>query len=347
MKLSLSALSLHLWLLSSTMIASVVSDSSASQVASHIANSVHESAAPKGSIAEQSLEKLMAQRKDSDADTQGKSTPVPILTIHFGHKDSPVPEGAQQDYGQLFHENSTLGLGWGWNCDLHKIGSTRERDVGDKYLRSFVIPDRHGKCAVSVPVWRVSLPAGSYTVRFSTTDTKNYEGASNQGCRVQGVPVGDLPAENSCAQGEDNACLVLRNVTVEEGGTFEIRGAYQAQCSGVNYVAFYTASDETAVALSTFSPIVKNVVDDSVAQSDPELNEFLLSIADENRDVIVTSVNAGYIDFAMNWLCSISKMGITNYFLVATGKYSYTWHGLSFQLVMNRDLLRNLPICRC
>jgi len=44
----------------------------------------------------------------------------------------------------------------------------------------------------------------------------------------------------------------------------------------------------------------------------------LQSIADENRDVIAASVNAGYIDFAMNWLCSISEMGLTVRLMSAT-----------------------------
>ena len=78
-------------------------------------------------------------------------------------------------------------------------------------------------------------------------------------------------------------------------------------------------------------------------------------MANRDRDVIAASVNAGYIDFAMNWLCSISEMGIKvsasvlsvclwyvaqyidcfvscgcsdlaqNYFMIATDKVSYDY----------------------
>lgn len=60
-------------------------------------------------------------------------------------------------------------------------------------------------------------------------------------------------------------------------------------------------------------------------QAEQELNEFLLSVADDRKNVIATSVNAGYIDFAANWLCSISKMDIDNFFFIATDSESYEY----------------------
>ncbi len=45
-------------------------------------------------------------------------------------------------------------------------------------------------------------------------------------------------------------------------------------------------------------------------QAEPALDQFLQSVANDRRDVIAASVNEGYISFAMNWLCSISDMGI-------------------------------------
>lgn len=38
------------------------------------------------------------------------------------------------------------------------------------------------------------------------------------------------------------------------------------------------------------------------------------------RSVVVATVNAGYIDFAMNWQCSLRRVGITNYIFHATDR---------------------------
>ena len=61
------------------------------------------------------------------------------------------------------------------------------------------------------------------------------------------------------------------------------------------------------------------------AQREAELNSYLERIADENNDVIVTSVNAGYLDMAMNWACSISQMDIKNYVFMATDEEAYEY----------------------
>ena len=92
--------------------------------------------------------------------------PEPFLTIQFGTADSPVPDGQYKDYGLPYAEHKALGISWGWNCDLDELDSAREREVGDNiYLRSFIIPDRRGKCHASAPIWSISLPAGNYTVK--------------------------------------------------------------------------------------------------------------------------------------------------------------------------------------
>ena len=75
-------------------------------------------------------------------------------------------------------------------------------------------------------------------------------------------------------------------------------------------VQFFKSDVDTSIALSTFTPLVTNLVDPKMLLAEPTLDTFLKSVVDENGDVIAASVNAGYIDFAMNWLCSISKMNI-------------------------------------
>ena len=269
-----------------------------------------------------SMESLL-QRKAEVLESNGEQElPPPILTVQFGEKNSPVPDGQQKDYGLEFHDHSSLGISWGWNCDLNKLLCGRTRAKGDdKYLKTFVIPDRHGKCpnAPAPAVWQVSIPPGDYTVKFSSTDTNEKHGATGLGCTVQGVRMGDLPAQNSCADGEDSECYILPKLTVSAGELFQIAGSHAKGCGGLNYVSFYPASEARAASLATYVPLEANTIDQSFLDSEADLEKFLEGIASENRDVIATSVNAGYIDFAMNWLCSISKMNVTNYFLFATG----------------------------
>jgi len=115
--------------------------------------------------ADESLESFI--HSDSDVESaHANPAPPPFLTIKFGTKDSPVAPDQYKDYGTKYAEHPAMGISWGWNCDLHELSSTRERNVGDKYLRSFIIPDRHGQCKVTEPTWSIALPAGEYTVKI-------------------------------------------------------------------------------------------------------------------------------------------------------------------------------------
>ena len=123
---------------------------------------------PHADAATESLGYLVDHRDSKLAGSEAAPESEPILTIKFGTKDSPVPEGQYKDYGLPYQKHPALGLSWGWNCDLDSLEGARERTRGgsDLYLRSFVIPDRHAQCqGIETPIWRISLPAGEYTVR--------------------------------------------------------------------------------------------------------------------------------------------------------------------------------------
>jgi len=182
--------------------------------------------------------------------------PKPILAVSFGTTTSPVPNHMVRDSGRIYvsaDKDSGL-LSWGWNCDLHIRGSTRLRETSElptninhgivsdsgpkSYLRSVVIPDRHFSCHHE-PLWRVSLPKASYTIRISTTDLLNMtDPFLGNGCRVHGVKLGALPAENSCATTFDPACFILPNVYVGEGD-LEISGSYHDGCRSLNYIGLF------------------------------------------------------------------------------------------------------------
>ena len=187
---------------------------------------------------------------------QEDTLPKPILAVSFGTTQSPVPKHMVRDYGGTYtaDEDHSSGLSWGWNCNLHARGSTRVRDTsalptdtnhdivsdgGSKsYLRSIVIPDRRFSCHHE-PLWRVSLPKAHYTIRISATDLANAKDPFlGHGCRVHGVKLGALPAENSCATTFDPACFILPNVYVGEGD-LEISGSYHDGCRSLNYIGLF------------------------------------------------------------------------------------------------------------
>jgi hypothetical protein len=44
-------------------------------------------------------------------------------------------------------------------------------------------------------------------------------------------------------------------------------------------------------------------------------------VADERKNVIALSVNYGYVELALNWLCAASgNLGLANYFFIATDR---------------------------
>jgi len=187
--------------------------------------------------------------------------PPPIIAINFGTADSPIGPGQHKDSGQLFEQHPEVGYGWGWNCDLQEVDSTRAREnvEVDVAMRSVVIPDRHHKC-VYEPSWSIDLKPGNYTVKVSSTDV-DYHLSSGSGCHVQGVKLGDLPSENTCATDEDVACVLLPRILVRPGELLEIYGSYRGGCDSLNYVEIYEADDNIAAALSTFQPLETNIVD--------------------------------------------------------------------------------------
>ena len=83
---------------------------------------------------------------------------------------------------------------------------------------------------------QVSLPAGVYTVRISTTDPEYPTADNGKDCRVQSIPLSQLPLENSCAEGEDVECFVLPRVAVRPGEEFEIEGSYEGGCKALNSI---------------------------------------------------------------------------------------------------------------
>jgi rhamnogalacturonan II specific xylosyltransferase len=272
----------------------------------------------------QSMENIVTARMSTQKSPSVTALPPPILSMKFGTKDSPTAKGQHKDYGLIFAPHEA-GLSWGWNCDLHRIGSNRERTIGDDILRSFIIPDRHDKCKTKTPIWQISLPPGNYTVRVSTTDPEDYSSSSSAGCFIQGIRLGDISLYNTCAAGNDTACVIFPNIQIEEDKMFQISGSYRSGCKKINYVSFYSADQNTALALATYKEVVKTSVDSQVITQEKDLYNFLSKVANSKHDVIATSVNAGYIDFAMNWICSISKLNITHFFFIATDEESYTY----------------------
>ena len=216
----------------------------------------------------QSLEQLINReivvRKKDPLDPINLVHVPPLFSINFGTEESTVAPSQYKDYGLPYNMHEEAGyMKWGWNCDLHAIHSTRERRVpGSPELKAFVIPDRHNKC-VDPLVWRISIPAGDYTVRISSADLE-LPAENGAGCIAQGVRLGDLPTENLCDQGEDNSCYILPHVTVHDDDGFFVAGSYATDCKGLNYIEFYQASNATAIALSTFVPLEANVVDPAV-----------------------------------------------------------------------------------
>ena len=289
-----------------------VSRRSPSSVAKQLVSDAKSTA---GTINRQSMADLVARASKSG----GRQLPAPIVTINFGSHDSPTRDGELKDYGLEYAEKSDLGLSWGWNCDLQRLSSTRDRASGEEYLRSMIIPDRHGNCKAPLK-WEISLPAGDYTVAFSTTDTED-NGSEASSCTVQGIEVAQLPTENTCSTDSDLSCFILRNISVVEGTPLRLTGSYQQGCKSVNYIRFYEASDDVALGLSTFKTLDGGELAGAKNSDDAALDKFLGTIANDERDVIAASVNAGYIDFAENWLCSVSKMSLTNYFFIATGGF--------------------------
>jgi hypothetical protein len=228
-------------------------------------------------------------------------------------------------FSSSFSPQNSNVYSWGWNCDLHANEDARVRTTGKvDFLKFLVVPNRHNGCGFA-PVWRLSLPAGHYTVRFSATDPENLYQDSG-GCKIQGYRIGDLLVQNSCGTETDPACVVLRDITVQPTEQWlELEADYQDGCFSVNYIQIFAFDKDTALALSTFQAPKMNIVDPDLKQQETYLDQFLAQLANDHGDIIAASVNAGYISFAMNWLCSISTMDIENYFLIATDDESYTY----------------------
>lgn len=57
------------------------------------------------------------------------------------------------------------------------------------------------------------------------------------------------------------------------------------------------------------------------------MEKFLRNVADEDRTVVALSVNKGYLEFALNWACSISTLNppVTNYFFIASDRDSFEY----------------------
>lgn len=259
----------------------------------------------------------------------------PLVKLDFGTQVSRVASGFLKADGSTFGEgpgDGHQGFIYGWNCNLNNKDSTRSRGTlwyKQKFPAKFdlmddlVIPDRNGRCALGKPLkFMLEVPAGKYVIKISFMDTTAGSISDSAGCHVQGVRVGSQTVKTSCNTREDSACQVF---TVEVGqqqhkNRIHIGGSFKTGCKAVNYMEVYPYKPDLAASLITYEPIKSGHRDEAMAQKiSPSLKAMLSKVVDPQTNIIaVTSVNAGYIDMASNWLCSMRKLGIKNYILYAT-----------------------------